>query len=324
MKFSGALLRSTLLVFFSSVFLLSFSAPLLAASNVSSDLYEKGLTLVQQGHIDEAKEYLDQVVDSDPAHAVKIYSLLANGYMAKRDAAAAIEQYNKARSLDPGNINVLLGLSQAYQVTGNLDKVVDVYKELILREPDKAAYPYNLGSIYLQNKQYGESIEYLEKAASINPKGLQNVDLLLGYANEMLKRYPEAIAAYLKSIENHPDNFRGHYNIGNVYYTTHELENAITHYKIALDLQPDVAEIYANLGYCYFFQDDYSEAQKNFEKALDLKPDLAQGFFGMSLLYKKNNNARSALEYAQNAQKSGLVVSEKYIENLKKDLEEKK
>ena len=237
-----------------------FSTSVIAAgtsqSGLQVDPFMMGVGLVNQGKPAEAKVYFDQVIKTDPGRAGEIHSLLAKAYLIARQPDRAIEEYKQALQLKPGNSLILLNLAQAYQLAGNFSEVEDIYDELMLRNPDSAVYPYNLANLLLQRKRYEEAISFFDLALKKNPHVGKNIYLQYAFANEKNKNFPEAIDAYKKYMEVNPTDYRGYYNIANIYFRTSKFNEAKDYYLKALEVNPQAAEVLTNLSFCYYYERD--------------------------------------------------------------------
>ncbi len=76
-----------------------------------------------------------------------------------------------------------------------------------------------------------------------------------------------------KRIAATPDNYRLHYELGNLFYDTGRLQEAQASYEEAHRLNPKHVETLVNLGSVLSDQNKHEEAIEEFEKALSLNPE---------------------------------------------------
>jgi tetratricopeptide (TPR) repeat protein len=69
----------------------------------------------------------------------------------------------------------------------------------LTKEPSAALY-FNLGFALAQNKSWARSAEMLQQAERLNP-GDSDTLAYLGYVYENLRRYPQALDAYMRAYE---------------------------------------------------------------------------------------------------------------------------
>ncbi|NQT95024.1 MAG: tetratricopeptide repeat protein, partial [Candidatus Omnitrophica bacterium] len=164
----------------------------------------------------------------------------------------------------------------------------------------------NLGSLYMENKQWNEAIEAFYKAAELdqtNPKPHNDISYIYLTQNrlpeaekslsEALSRdsdYPfahinlgllfekrgnlkRAEGEYEKAIELNPNIPQSHNNLANVYEATGRRALAIEEHKRAIELDPYNTKTHYNLGVIYGRDGRLPESKKEFEEALELDPE---------------------------------------------------
>ena len=143
-------------------------------------------------------------------------------------------------------------------------------------------------------------------------------------------RMTEALEASRELVELSPSDARAHYNLGNVYRLTNELDKAEGSYRQSILLAPLSAETHNNLGIvlqslkrlaeaeaCFseslslnpaHFEAKYnmggvllelgrlSEAEEYYRGAIDLKPDLAVAYGNLAVALKKMGRLNEAAE----------------------------
>ncbi len=88
-----------------------------------------------------------------------------------------------------------------------------------------------------------------------------------------LGRPDEAERSYLKALDLEPLEYRGYYNLGNVYRERGELEKAESAYRSAIRIKPSHAQSHLNLGLVFLNSGRNAEALEAFAKADELLPD---------------------------------------------------
>jgi tetratricopeptide (TPR) repeat protein len=127
-------------------------------------------------------------------------------------AAAAFEQ---AVKLDPELAEAHFRLGLANEALAKMDeaeasykKAVEVYKKYLEDNPDDAEAHYDLGQSYANLHQHSDAVR--EYRLAIKLKDIDDAAIYydLGMALTRLAQYDEAVAAFSKSLEIDPDNFR--------------------------------------------------------------------------------------------------------------------
>jgi tetratricopeptide (TPR) repeat protein len=102
-----------------------------------------------------------------------------------------------------------------------------------------------------------------------------------------VKTYPEAIDAYTKALELEPTFTSAAVNLGNLYFTKREFDQAEKFYLQAYQQTPNNQKILFNLGNLYDEIGEYSKSIKFFKKALEIDPFYADAHFNIALVYEK-------------------------------------
>ena len=88
---------------------------------------------------------------------------------------------------------------------------------------------------------------------------------------EALKRYDEAIGAYVRAIELEPTDPYYHHNLAGVYLACGRLEEATVEYDKRIELSPDNAQnANITLGIILWHQGQVNKARYHFENALSI------------------------------------------------------
>ncbi len=106
---------------------------------------------------------------------------------------------------------------------------------------------------------------------------------LLGQLLSDRGNFTPAIAILRRLIKLHPQNFAGHYTLGNAYRLSSQLPEAMSSYAKALDLQPGFGGAHHGLGSVYWQARRERAAAMAFRKATEAMPDWAIGWKDLGL-----------------------------------------
>jgi protein O-mannosyl-transferase len=123
-------------------------------------------------------------------------------------------------------------------------------------------------------------------------------------------QYHDLPALYTKTLQENPDCWMAHYNLGIALSAQGQTDQAIDHYRQAVALRPDYAEAHYNLGRLLVEQGQLADAIGHYEKAASLNPadaeaqnNLGVTLFGMGRIDDAIAHYRKALdvrpEYAE-------------------------
>ena len=76
-----------------------------------------------------------------------------------------------------------------------------------------------------------------------------------------------------KAIEIDPENGELFYQLGNIYYTNSDYQNAIDNYSVAIQHNSNLENTFHNRGLAYVQVEEYDLAKRDFESLLRLTTD---------------------------------------------------
>jgi tetratricopeptide (TPR) repeat protein len=120
------------------------------------------MALEAKAKIPEAVEkFKDSLkVNQDPA----LHYKLGNMYQKNGKLNEAIEQYQKALSIQPGFTQALKDLAAVYAIKMEYGKAVSTFEKVTNLRPEDAGAYYNIACIYARQNRTEESLDWLEKA----------------------------------------------------------------------------------------------------------------------------------------------------------------
>lgn len=115
------------------------------------------------------------------------------------------------------------------------------------------------------------------------------------------KQYEQAIEAFLKAIDEHPEEAVGYINIGNVFGSIGEVEKAERFFQKAITLDEEAGTALYGLANLYYNEERYKEAAKLYEQAVRKGVEEADAYFMLGKSLERSEEARLALPYFQRA-----------------------
>ena len=201
---------------------------------------------------------------------------------------------------NPKDYDALLFLGGIHLSSGNFEKSVEYFRNVIAHVENHPTANYNLGLSYHKLNKLKEAEEYYKKAIQINPN---NIDALnnLGVIYTSLNNKNEAIKYYHQAIAKNKNSGQAYNNIGNLFSASGSFDEAETNYKKAISIEPENQSYLFNLADCYLKQQNYDEAISVLEKAILLKPDYYQAYNSLGVAYLKKKNTHKAKELFEHA-----------------------
>jgi tetratricopeptide (TPR) repeat protein len=130
-----------------------------------------GTVLHQEGNIKEAKEYLDKLLELNPASG-RAHVELASIYRQLRDYDKYIEHLSASLSIDPkSSIQAYGALAEAYEKTGQIKKAIDTLYQAVRYFPESETAPAHASLGYMLNAEgeYEKAFAEFKLALKINP-----------------------------------------------------------------------------------------------------------------------------------------------------------
>ncbi len=140
------------------------------------------------------------------------------------------EPMRKPGSGSPSAVQDLFLSAVQAEELGEKQRAIDLYEEILRREPAYAPAYINLGTIYFHLRRYGRAEELYRRATETDP-GYVLAFFDLGNVLDELDRPEESIAAYNRAVALAPRYADAHYNLALAYERRGELRQALRHWE---------------------------------------------------------------------------------------------
>ncbi len=305
----------------------------------------------------EARELADRVLDQQTTN-VEAMRVLADTYLVAAETAngdektsvlkKAVEALEKARSVQPKNLEVLRTLAKAYVQQQEVQKVIAVYRDVVavdprdtysllvlaqvlsrMDRPEEAVQYYKkvieqrpgfiggyiyLGQLFERLKRYGDALELYKQALLVEPR---NADLLRSFESLVQQIHGsnkvKALAEYEKFVNEYPVNTEIRRLFGQRLEAEEKLEEAIKQYEQILQIDPENVEALVLLGKLYSEQKDYDKAGEFLSRAVEINPENVDLYDAVaSTLLAKEDKAQAVAIY-EKAIKANPSAEKLYI-----------
>ena len=141
----------------------------------------------------------------------------------------------------PANSPASNGIQERFQAavhaeeTGEKQRAIALYEEILAIDPDYAAACINMGTIYFHLRQYGRAEALYRHATEADP-GYVLAYFDLGNVLDELERLEESIAAYRKAVGLAPQYADAHYNLALAYERSNQHRSALRHWQAYIRL----------------------------------------------------------------------------------------
>jgi tetratricopeptide (TPR) repeat protein len=245
----------------------------LVAKNPGNHLlrFNYARALLAKGQLEPARLQLEDAIKARPDF-VAARELLARVYLAKPDAAKALQTSDELLQLDKTNLTGHLTRSAALLALGTMDKArqeLDLISRLFPQNPDAR---YQVGLLAWQDKDFKKAEQVFGALYKDNPKdtrGLFGITETLASQN----RLDDAIKVLQKAAAAEPDRVDLKLGVANFYVRAQRYDEAIAIYTAALEKQPNNADLLFRLGETYRRKGDINLAAETFRKSSQAAPN---------------------------------------------------
>jgi tetratricopeptide (TPR) repeat protein len=127
------------------------------------------LVLDGAGRRPEAKQVYEATLKLDPNNAVALNNLAFLLAESNGDLDDALTKAQRAKQLLPSLYEISDTLGWIYLKKNLADQAIDVFKDLVVKQPNHSTYHYHLGMAYAQKGDKSKAVEQLKEALKYNP-----------------------------------------------------------------------------------------------------------------------------------------------------------
>ncbi len=194
----------------------------------------RGEVLMLKGELDDAAEAFADAIDLKPQWPLP-YRNLAALRLRQEKPEEAVAVYEKGVKATDGNAAMIIGLAALYEQTGQVDKAIKLYEDVLVKERDSELAANNLAMLLA---------DYKKDEAS-------------------LKRARNLVAPLLDK-----ENAAYQDTVGWVLYRNGDLDGALDHLRRALKLAPDAPGLHYHLARVLLKKGDRKAALEHLRKAV--------------------------------------------------------
>jgi tetratricopeptide (TPR) repeat protein len=224
---------------------------------------------IEAGALDEAQTHLQRLEDEGQTpkeQLSEVWFHLGLAFQNNHDSKHAMHAYQRARELNPQNVQAWFNGGMIQQEEGMLRPALDCYRRALKIEPEQPKIWCNLGALEFQLGEFEQSVESLNRAVELKPD----------YA-----RAWDNLAGSLCAVEN--------------------MEEAEKCCRRALNHKPHYADPSFKLGAICFQQDRLEEAEQAFRQALEWQPGYPLAGHYLAIILSRTMRVDEALQVCEKA-----------------------
>lgn len=170
-----------------------------------------------------------------PTHKkAQIYYNQGTNELIQKDYTSALKHLLEANALQPNDSKIHNNLGMAYYFKNRPNKAKIYIKKAIELDPKNTDARMNLGSLYMESKNFKEAkIQFKLVSDDLTYPNQYRTFYNLGVLNYELGNINEAIANLKQSITEFPQYCSAHFKLGDIYFQNKNYSEALERFKIS-------------------------------------------------------------------------------------------
>jgi tetratricopeptide (TPR) repeat protein len=185
--------------------------------------------------------------------------------------------------------------AKKYEITGDVEKAEETYRQFMDRYPQIATTYFELSRILATKKQFDDAIQYSQKAVDLDPENIW-YQLYLAELQQLTGNYKEAINLYENISKKDPDNMDYYYQLAALYLNSERYREAISIYDKIEDKIGVTEEISMQKERIFLGLKEYSRAEEELEALVITYPEDSKFLSILAEFYLANGKPDEALE----------------------------
>jgi tetratricopeptide (TPR) repeat protein len=177
-------------------------------------------------------------------------------------AAIGSAVWTGQESKDDAQVQKLYAEARSAQAAGNLAQAAERYEAILAIAPKLGAAYNNLGSVYIQLREFRKAAEVLQKGLKINPS-MPSASALLGIARYEMGAYREAEQQLTAALRANPSDKNAEIYLAHTLIQLGKFEQAATHLQALSQRDATNQEVWYLLGKVYMQLSQESLAKLN-------------------------------------------------------------
>ena len=200
----------------------------------------------------------------------------------------------KILEIEPNEVNTLHMLGVIYKEEKQYDQSLFFLNQALALDGEFSKIHYNKGLLHYERCEYAEAIAHYNLAIKLEDN-FQDAWLNKGNALHKLQEYSQAIGEFERVIEANQNDFEAWNYRGISLNELKRYDEALASYEKAVSLNPLYHEAWSNRGVTLNELKRYEEALKSYEHSISLKPDYHVAIYNKGIALNKLKRYDEAL-----------------------------
>lgn len=145
----------------------NFKSALAVNPNYVQAILNLGETYLAKGDFETAEKVVLEATKMEPYNDA-VYFVLGNIYSEAKSYEKCIQAFERTILINPSSLDARNNLANVYMKQNNVDKAIEEFEAILTMNPNYATAYYNLACAYSLKKETSYSLEYLDRAISLD------------------------------------------------------------------------------------------------------------------------------------------------------------
>lgn len=216
----------------------------------------------------------EMVIKSPHYDTKKYYKILVKAEALRLNSMfqESVKHYLAALMIERNNIQIYIGLAQAYVHLDKLDKAIEILEKAKSIDPSDANIPYEIGCCFMRMGLPCVAIVNLKEAILLDKENI-NAQLQLAVAHELMEEYDMALMVYQRIIDVHPSFLNAYQHKAALLVELNKYQEAASIFAELIKINPQYYKAYLGIGICFDKMDKITSAVRYYKKFLSMKPN---------------------------------------------------
>ncbi len=274
------------------------NSPMSAADLQVAPQLLQGMKLLELHNEEQALDVFRSAMLQSPCSFKALY-LFGQTALALELFPEATEAFQNALALDPENVEVKYLIAHLHILQDMVEEAAGELQTLLKERPDVVDAYYDCGVALQLLGRYGDAIAVFLRRLEISPDFDTSIMCAMTY--EMLQDYENTEKYYAQALALDPENIMVIESHGKTLMEMERYEDALVDFNRAIDLDPESPDARCGRGQTYFHLGKIDLALADLLATIKLDPEnmIAWGMLGQVKLYQEEY--KPALEYIEKA-----------------------
>jgi Flp pilus assembly protein TadD len=214
--------------------------------------------------------------------------------------------WNYVIEKEPGAIRAYYNRGLTFGIMDRPDKAIEDYDKAISLDPDFHDAYMNRGAMYAVMGRFDKAIEDYNQVIALNSSNYEAYSAR-GAAFEQIDQVERAIKDYSQAIALNPTYYEAYIKRGILLGKTGLFDLAIDDFNHSIQIKSDNAEAFVGRGTAFALLGQNSRAMEDFNRAIELNQNLSITYFNRGRLYAKTGNRERAVSDLRKACELGSI-----------------